>query len=1303
MRKIWSGVVAVLMVAGSVQAANRNFTGVSGANMNFSTAGNWDGAPVAADNVLIAVTNINGSATSAGNRAKVDSGFSTQLGTVRIHSQTGYGQGMAYAEVLSSGLLKAANLNVGNAGNAAFDGNLILRSGGSIDTAAANSGTFTVGGETNGMVGEMFVEAGAALFRESRVDLFTYGKMTFQFGSNSVSTLQTIRTTAGAQNTLNGLLLVDLAALTTDGTYTLINSSSANLLIGGTMRTWLDSVGGSYSNSGDFANANFQVIGGNGKQWTLALADGGQDLTLTIVPVVFTLTGSVTGGNGTVSPVSTNVPSGGSAEFVITASNYYRIASLTTNGTSVTGLSFDNNSTVTNFIWSNVQEAGALVATFTNRSLGDSEAVQKVLSDTGVFCQAGDSSNAVTKNLIFSTVPQDGVSFKWASSAPLIIQTNGVVYRSRLAPCIRGSLIPVTITATASKNGVSDSRTFSINIVPSTNASAPLYQGVWDPFWRAQPVIGEWLAGGQGFEAIPDYLKENSFRYQGGTNEIPFAGHLNAVRLIGGWNEGGGAENPVPADVADLVYKTNGILQYRWDKLALRLDPYINAGYTNLTLVLDNIPYCFVGTPVMQSYGQVGSPTNFVEWRTFVSNLCVKLVDLYGFETANNFRFRQGTEAQSIDRFAGTQTQYFKIYDYSAAAVKSVLPGAKFGPFNQSGGKANPSGNNVDIVALAKHCATGTNYATGTIGSPFDFISISDYIAQTTHPHNPTSTVNDDISFFKTVQAELPNPVSWEVHEFGILNSESGLATDEPGARGAAWDFHTISRLRENGISRWYHWGVFDVFRSAAGLHDVLTGHGWLLAVLDYTAGGEAFSLNTTLPVTNRTQVMAVGVLGGDRDWILAGIWETNRLNHAAKAVSIRVPQNLLRANQKVFWTSLNETNSAHYLIRKDLVATGMLNAAFSAVPEQLASIRDMTTNDSRSVEQDFLATQLSRYEQAIIDSLTLKPFPGTIITNNGDVVFTITLAPPETAVIYIGPDLFNPPSVSLTAPTNGAVFTAPASIALTADASDADGTITSVDFYNGTNLLGSDTTSSYAYTWTNVASGSYSLTARATDNSGAVSTSAVSMITVTNAVYPLTGQGSTGGSVSPVSTNVVLGNSATFAITASNYYRIVALTTNGTAVTGMSFDNNSTTTNFIWSNVQTAGALAATFTAQITTNPAASGANVPYSWLAGFGLTNYEADCVLDQDLDGLKTWQEYIAGTVPTNGSSVLKAAQNTRNVVTWTAQSNRVYSVYWSTNLMKGFALKQDNIIYPTNNFTNSTPDSRVNHYQIKVRLP
>ncbi len=539
---------------------------------------------------------------------------------------------------------------------------------------------------------------------------------------------------------------------------------------------------------------------------------------------------------------------------------------------------------------------------------------------------------------------------------------------------------------------------------------APSWIGTWTPFWRALPVIGEWMAGGQGMEVVNDYQKRNSFCVQTKplSAEIPFADHLNAVRLIGGWNENTGAEKPVPADEADLVYKDEfGGLQYRWDKLALRLDPYIDAGYTNLTLVLDNIPYCFTTNPVMESYGQVGCPDDFDEWHTFVSNLCAALVDLYGFETANQFRFRQGTEAQSIERFHGTQEEFFKIYDHSAAAVKSVLPGAQFGPFNAAGGISE--NHNVQIEELARHCATGTNYATGEIGAPFDFIPISLYLAQSSQSqYSAAYRVDGAMDVFETVQAELPDEKPMEVHEFGILTCAAGLSTSEPGARGAAWRFQVMAGLRENGLSRWCHWGVFDTFRSTqTGLHKLLTGDGWLLSVFDRTAGGEAFVLNSSVPAEPDTEVKTIGVFGGDRDWIMTSVYNPDRLNHSSETISIHVPTNLLQVAEgdTVLWTSLCQTNSAHWMMRRDLEAQGMLNAAFAAVPEQLSALRTMTTNSTTSAEQDYVSGRLAIYEQAVIDSLTLKPFAGTVTTNSGELVFTLEMTPPETVVICIGPD----------------------------------------------------------------------------------------------------------------------------------------------------------------------------------------------------------------------------------------------------------------------------------------------------------
>jgi YD repeat-containing protein len=96
-----------------------------------------------------------------------------------------------------------------------------------------------------------------------------------------------------------------------------------------------------------------------------------------------------------------------------------------------------------------------------------------------------------------------------------------------------------------------------------------------------------------------------------------------------------------------------------------------------------------------------------------------------------------------------------------------------------------------------------------------------------------------------------------------------------------------------------------------------------------------------------------------------------------------------------------------------------------------------------------------------------------------------------------------NPPTVSLTAPANNASFTTGSTVTLNANASDSDGTVSKVEFFQGSTKLGEDTTSPYSFSWTNVAAGSYTLTARATDNGGAIATSTGVNITVVTPNQP--------------------------------------------------------------------------------------------------------------------------------------------------------------------------------------------------------
>ena len=83
-----------------------------------------------------------------------------------------------------------------------------------------------------------------------------------------------------------------------------------------------------------------------------------------------------------------------------------------------------------------------------------------------------------------------------------------------------------------------------------------------------------------------------------------------------------------------------------------------------------------------------------------------------------------------------------------------------------------------------------------------------------------------------------------------------------------------------------------------------------------------------------------------------------------------------------------------------------------------------------------------------------------------------------------------NPPYVALTAPANNAQFSAGDNVTIVAMANDTDGTVTKVEFFEGSNKLGEDAGSPYSFSWNNVSAGHYVLSARVTDNQFATSVS---------------------------------------------------------------------------------------------------------------------------------------------------------------------------------------------------------------------
>jgi hypothetical protein len=102
-----------------------------------------------------------------------------------------------------------------------------------------------------------------------------------------------------------------------------------------------------------------------------------------------------------------------------------------------------------------------------------------------------------------------------------------------------------------------------------------------------------------------------------------------------------------------------------------------------------------------------------------------------------------------------------------------------------------------------------------------------------------------------------------------------------------------------------------------------------------------------------------------------------------------------------------------------------------------------------------------------------------------------------EAVTLANGGDTNLPPTVNITSPLNGTVFNVSDNISITASGSDADGSISKVEFFQGATKLGERTANPYTIIWNSAPGGAYSLSAVATDNQNVASTSTPIIIQV--------------------------------------------------------------------------------------------------------------------------------------------------------------------------------------------------------------
>jgi|SRR5687767_4882907 len=118
-------------------------------------------------------------------------------------------------------------------------------------------------------------------------------------------------------------------------------------------------------------------------------------------------------------------------------------------------------------------------------------------------------------------------------------------------------------------------------------------------------------------------------------------------------------------------------------------------------------------------------------------------------------------------------------------------------------------------------------------------------------------------------------------------------------------------------------------------------------------------------------------------------------------------------------------------------------------------------------------------------------PVTGTFVITAKAYDFDGGVTTSQPVTVNVVPPANNaPPTVTITSPANNATINRSSGTTIRATASDSDGTVVKVEFYIGSTLLGTDTSAPYSFFWRPTARGNFTLTVKAYDDDGAVTTS---------------------------------------------------------------------------------------------------------------------------------------------------------------------------------------------------------------------
>jgi len=154
---------------------------------------------------------------------------------------------------------------------------------------------------------------------------------------------------------------------------------------------------------------------------------------------------------------------------------------------------------------------------------------------------------------------------------------------------------------------------------------------------------------------------------------------------------------------------------------------------------------------IRRTLGQlINPPKDYAKWSEMLCQVARHCIERYGLEEVRTWYWDCWNEPDLKDNFILTEN-FFKVYDFFAQGTKRADSRIRIG------GPTYTLATKDTIRRFLNHCVSGTNYATGKVGAPIDFVSWH------IHETDPDALIRENRALSDTV-SEFPDLLNCAVH-----------------------------------------------------------------------------------------------------------------------------------------------------------------------------------------------------------------------------------------------------------------------------------------------------------------------------------------------------------------------------------------------------------------------------------------------------------------------------------------------------------------------------------------------------------